>query len=106
MACADWGKMQDAARYAADELNSLSARFDPRDVSETQALLMWMIERHFTFLGYREYRLKGTRGREALEPVEATGLGILRPGHRQPSNTATSWRATSGARVARMTSGW
>jgi len=87
VACADWGKMQDAARYAADELNSLSARFDPRNVSETQALLMWMMERHFTFLGYREYRLKGTRGREALEPVEATGLGILRPGHRQPSST-------------------
>ena len=87
VACADWGKMQDAARYAADELNSLSSRFDPRDVSETQALLVWMIERHFTFLGYREYRLKGTRGREALEPVEATGLGILRPGHRQPSNS-------------------
>jgi glutamate dehydrogenase len=87
VACADWGKMQDAARHAADELNALSARFDPRDVSETQALLIWMIERHFTFLGYREYRLKGTRGREALEPVEATGLGILRPGHRQPSSS-------------------
>jgi glutamate dehydrogenase len=88
VACMDWSRMQKAARQTADDLNALSSRFDPRDVAETQALLGWMESRHFTFLGYREYRLKGTHGRETLEPVEATGLGILRAGHQHPESTS------------------
>jgi glutamate dehydrogenase len=87
VACADWGKMQKAARQAAQDLSSLSARFDPSDVSEAIALLNWMENRHFTFLGYREYRLLGRKGREALQPIAATGLGLLRPGHQQPEST-------------------
>ena len=81
-ACGDWSRMQAAARQCADDLNSLNSRYDPRDVSETQALLAWMEHRHFTFLGYREYRLRGGAGNESLEAVEESGLGILRPGHR------------------------
>src|SRR5882757_2058508 len=77
-ACADWAKMRSAARQAADDLNALNSRFEPRDVGETQALLAWMENRHFTFLGYREYRLRGTVGSESLEPVASSGLGILR----------------------------
>ena len=82
-ACADWAKMQHALRRTADDLESLGARLDPRDLSETRALLQWMEDRHFTFLGYREYRLRGGKVRENLQRVEATGLGILRrgPGH-------------------------
>jgi glutamate dehydrogenase len=83
VASADWLKMRGAARQAAEELNASSARFDPHDLSEALALLSWMDHRHFTFLGYREYRLHGRKGREALEPIEATGLGILRRGHKQ-----------------------
>ncbi|MDP9064966.1 MAG: NAD-glutamate dehydrogenase [Pseudomonadota bacterium] len=84
VACADWEKMRAAARQASDELNKL-LRFDPRDVSETQALLGWMLNRHFTFLGYREYRLHGAAGAETLEPLPQSGLGILRPRHRRPN---------------------
>src|SRR5665213_83448 len=87
VACADWHKMQSVARETAADLSSLGARFDARDVGETRALLEWMENRHFTFLGYREYRLRGRKGHEALEPIEATGLGILRHGHKQPAST-------------------
>ena len=86
VACADWGRMQNAARSAAQELNAMSARFDPTDLSETCALLAWMENHHFTFLGYREYRLRGRKGGEVLEPIKATGLGILRPRHEQPES--------------------
>jgi glutamate dehydrogenase len=103
VACIDWAKMQSAARRTADDLNSLNSRFDARDVSETQALLAWMENRHFTFLGFREYRLRGVRGRESLEPVENTGLGILRPGHKHPESTsrilASDIRRQSRSRV-------
>jgi glutamate dehydrogenase len=87
VACADWLKMQGAAHQAAQDLSSHGARFSASELSEAVALLTWMENRHFTFLGYREYRLQGRKGREALQPIEATGLGILRRGHKQPDGT-------------------
>jgi glutamate dehydrogenase len=87
VAYGDWARMQAAARQTADDLNSLGPRFDPRDVAETQSLLAWMQGRHFTFLGYREYRLRGTAGAPSLQAVEPSGLGILRAGHEHPSST-------------------
>jgi glutamate dehydrogenase len=90
VACADWTKMRGAAQQAAQELSSLSDKFDAGDLNETLALLTWMENRHFTFLGYREYRLQGRKGQEALRPIEATGLGILRKGHRKPTRVNRS----------------
>ena len=84
VAFADWTKMRAAARQTAEQLSALGARFDASELSEALALLAWMENHHFTFLGYREYRLQGRKGKEALKPVESTGLGILRRGHRQP----------------------
>jgi glutamate dehydrogenase len=87
VACADWARMRAAARRAVQDLSSTKARVDPTDLSETCALLEWMENRHFTFLGYREYRLQGRSGREYLEPVKESGLGILRAGHRRSEGT-------------------
>jgi glutamate dehydrogenase len=98
VACADWLKMQQAAHQAAQELSSLSERFDPSAVSEAVDLLTWMEDRHFTFLGYREYRLQGRQGRETLQPIADTGLGILRRGHRQP----TTGRRTLSSDIRRQ----
>jgi glutamate dehydrogenase len=43
-----------------------------------------MAEDHFTFLGYREYRLRRGPRQDRLVPVPRSGLGILRPraGHK------------------------
>ncbi|HTD75662.1 MAG TPA: NAD-glutamate dehydrogenase domain-containing protein, partial [Steroidobacteraceae bacterium] len=87
-ACADWEAMRAAARGAVQDLSSMSARADAADLSETCALLDWMENRHFTFLGHREYRLRGGKGREMLEPLMPTGLGILRAGHRKTESTS------------------
>ncbi len=87
VACADWQKMRMAARLTAEELGTSRARLDPGNLNEAVGLLTWMENRHFTFLGYREYRLRGRKGRESLQPVEASGLGILRRGHRKPDST-------------------
>ncbi|MEP9381479.1 NAD-glutamate dehydrogenase [Nocardioides sp. KR10-350] len=60
---------------------------DPAEAAEAAALLEWLADDHFTFLGYREYRLgyaDGAEGPEAggepayLRGVPGTGLGILR----------------------------
>src|SRR5277367_200651 len=98
VACADWLKMQNAAHQAAQELSSLSERLDPSAVNEAVALLTWMADRHFTFLGYREYRLQGRKGRETLQPVAAAGLGILRQGRRH----STTGRRTLSRDIRRQ----
>ncbi|MEU8604728.1 NAD-glutamate dehydrogenase domain-containing protein [Streptomyces parvulus] len=54
---------------------------DLTTTEETGELLRWLADGHFTFLGYREYRLRkdGT-----LMAVLGTGLGILRSDPRLP----------------------
>ncbi len=50
-----------------------------KDVEDARELLRWLADEHFTFLGYREYRL-GTdeSGDDFLAALNGTGLGILR----------------------------
>ncbi|MET7920921.1 NAD-glutamate dehydrogenase [Streptomyces avermitilis] len=73
----DWEKMRDAALRMAEELPKEPTADDLRDqeVEEARELLRWLSADHFTFLGYREYEL---RGDDSLAAVPGTGLGILR----------------------------
>lgn len=51
-----------------------------KDITDSVELLRWLAHDHFTFLGYREYRLVPNSAEDgpALEAVLGTGLGILR----------------------------
>ncbi|MFC4500321.1 MULTISPECIES: NAD-glutamate dehydrogenase [Streptomyces] len=73
----DWEKMRDAALRIADDLPAEPVPGDlaSPEVEEARELLRWLAADHFTFLGYREYQL---RGDDALAAVPGTGLGILR----------------------------
>ncbi len=57
----------------------------PESVWEIEELLRWLVDAHFTFLGYREYELVEQPGGLALRGVPGTGLGILR--HDKPGYT-------------------
>ncbi len=46
--------------------------------AEIEALLRWLADGHFTFLGYREYDLADGPDGMILRAVPGTGLGILR----------------------------
>jgi glutamate dehydrogenase len=70
----DYPKMAEAAVRLADRLETEG----PRPPAETQALLRWLADNHFTFLGYRQYDLVEGEHGMALVPVPGTGLGILR----------------------------
>jgi glutamate dehydrogenase len=78
-ATGDWRRMRTKARDAAAMLGGARS-----EVREAKALLEWMAEDHFTFLGYREYRLRRGPRQDRLVPVPRSGLGILRPraGHK------------------------
>jgi glutamate dehydrogenase len=78
-AVADWQPMQAAIGDAAQELRAATVVGLPDDVREEAiAFLDWLVHGNVTMLGYREYRLVGEPGRERLDLVPGTGLGILR----------------------------
>ena len=77
----DWPRMKSIALRLADDLVAAPPAVLPaEEVAESTALLRWLADERFTFLGYREYELTIGRGDEGdlLRAVPGTGLGILR----------------------------
>ena len=74
----DWEKMQARAREIVEELASEPPPLPEAELTEGRALLTWLADAHFTFLGYREYRLETDDEGDLLRAVPGTGLGILR----------------------------
>ncbi|MFP5022869.1 NAD-glutamate dehydrogenase [Pseudonocardia phyllosphaerae] len=74
----DTTAMTARARAVADDLAgsatpTVAGDDDPAEVAE---LLRWLVDDHFTFVGYRHYSRRNGR----LEPDAATGLGVLHAG--------------------------
>ena len=84
VAVEDYTKMQGKALRLATQLGAEGAGAP----AETQALLRWLADNHFTFLGYREYDLVEGPDGMALMAVPGTGLGILRHDKRGSSSFA------------------
>ena len=83
----DWPRMRGTALALAEDLAARPPSSLPAEESaEAAALLAWLAEDNFTFLGYREYDLVEDSGGERLRAIPGTGLGILRsdPDHGTP----------------------
>ncbi|WP_433608198.1 NAD-glutamate dehydrogenase [Dactylosporangium sp. CA-139114] len=81
----DWPRMRTQALALADELGSARLPVPDKDITDSVELLRWLVDDHFTFLGYREYRLtRGDKGEELLQAVLGSGLGILRADQAKP----------------------
>jgi glutamate dehydrogenase len=76
---ADAEPMQARAREIADALASGPAPSGSTPQADVASLLRWLVDGHFTFLGYRHH-VTGTDG--SLQPDIASGLGMLRDGSR------------------------
>ncbi|MGH3471968.1 MAG: NAD-glutamate dehydrogenase [Nocardioidaceae bacterium] len=74
----DWDKMHEQAEQIVAALDENPPPLPESEVAETQALLSWLADDHFTFLGYREYQLHTLEDDDVLRAVPGTGLGILR----------------------------
>ena len=75
---ADWEPMRDRMREVAEELASRKLPLTEEGRKEAQAFLRWAADDHFTFFGYREYKV-GKQGKEdVLSAVPGSGLGLLR----------------------------
>jgi glutamate dehydrogenase len=94
----DWPRMQQRARDTADTLAAEPPAGLPADeVEEATQLLRWLADDHFTFLGYREYRLDDRDGHEVLVAETGSGLGILR--YDQHASSSSFDRLTVQARA-------
>jgi glutamate dehydrogenase len=84
VAVEDHSRMKTRAVQLADDLALLPAVSEltqppqSEPPGEIEALLRWLADGHFTFLGYREYDLAEAPDGLALRRVPGTGLGILR----------------------------
>jgi glutamate dehydrogenase len=98
-ATGDWRRMRAKAREAAALLGTARVRGQEREIREARALLEWMEDNHFTFLGYREYWLSRGARRDRLVPVTGSGLGLMRAGRRgKPKSIELSGEVRAFAR--------
>ncbi len=74
----DWERMHAQARSIVEDLESFPPPLSETEIAEGKALLEWLADDHFTFLGYREYHLETQDGDDVLRAVPGTGFGILR----------------------------
>ena len=71
------------------------------EVTETKAFLAWIRDNHFTFLGYRGYRLMHKGERDYLRIEDGSSLGVLRkvlPGSVKRAKTPMTRAASRFAR--------
>jgi glutamate dehydrogenase len=95
----DWDRMRQQVDEVVEELrhrppSSLTADEVERGVE----FLTWLGKDHFTFLGYREYRLDREDDDEYLRGIPGTGLGILR---NDPDMASFGKLPALAARIAR-----
>jgi glutamate dehydrogenase len=80
----DWPHIRARALSLADEIEIAKLPVPERDITDSVELLRWLADHHFTFLGYREYRLTIEGDRQLLTAAPGTGLGILRDNGSEP----------------------
>jgi glutamate dehydrogenase len=89
----DWPAMRRRATDLIGELRDPPPGLDRDECAEAAALLAWMDDGHFTFLGFREYELATQDGEERLRRVAGSGLGILRETAGRSGGSALTPRA-------------
>ena len=100
---ADWEPMQDRMREVAEELGARPMPVADDGKREAQEFLRWAANDHFTFLGYREYKVAKQGKDEVLVADEDSGMGLLRgkdgskprplkPRSSTSSSASGSWR--------------
>nr|WP_220359371.1 NAD-glutamate dehydrogenase domain-containing protein [Alkalilimnicola ehrlichii] len=73
----DWQSMREQLKNALAGLKRTPPPIPNEELKEIEAFLKWVVNDHFTFLGYRRYDLKNSGKEPRLERVADTGLGIL-----------------------------
>jgi glutamate dehydrogenase len=76
LAVEDWKPMLARIDDIIAELTTAPLPAD--EIEEGRAFLEWMRDDHFTLIGCRDYALKSKGGKDYLQIVDGSGLGVLR----------------------------
>ena len=89
----DWRKMHAQIEAIVADLRSDPPPLDPEEVRQAADLLEWLADEHFTFLGYKEYKLeerddddyllRRPRHRARHPPRRPGDVGVVRPAARR-----------------------
>jgi glutamate dehydrogenase len=74
LAVQDWRAMRDRVNSVVADLKSNPPPLRVDEIAEAIQFLQWLLADNFTFLGVRDYRVKG----QVLEPDFESALGIMR----------------------------
>ena len=74
----DWNTIRTRCWNLIAELEKTPPPLPRREIKEGIAFLEWLVDNHFTFLGYREYSFEGEGEGAVARVLPETGLGILR----------------------------
>lgn len=74
----DWRKMLAEVKHALDDLEHYKTRINQEILTESQDFLRWVEDNHFTFLGYRDYKLVYKGENVQFQVEKGQGLGLLR----------------------------
>jgi glutamate dehydrogenase len=97
----DWEEMREQVHKILEEFDERPPPVDEAELAEARALLEWIDNHHFTFLGYRAYDLVEQDGEDLLRPIQGTGLGILRQGQAKPASGSFAKLPPEARRLAR-----
>jgi glutamate dehydrogenase len=97
----DWDEMREQVHQILEEFGERPPPVDEAELAEARALLEWIDDHHFTFLGYRAYDLVTQDGADVLRPIQGTGLGILRQGQAKPASGSFAKLPPEARRLAR-----
>ncbi|MGZ5472588.1 MAG: NAD-glutamate dehydrogenase [Thermoanaerobaculia bacterium] len=88
LAVQDWRAMRGRLKEDTDELETAKLPMPAEEVTEAKEFLRWLDDGNFIFLGHRRYAFNTRDGKDYLEPVTETGLGILRDIRRESVDRA------------------
>ncbi|MDO4441858.1 MAG: NAD-glutamate dehydrogenase [Moraxella sp.] len=75
---ADWSQMRDKLKSIRQEMESTPIPTVHHSKDEVLNFLDWVVDNHFIFMGFREYRFDEIGENAELYSVGGSGLGVLR----------------------------
>lgn len=75
---ADWKPMLARLDAAIEQLKKSPPPIPAGELAEAVEFLEWLRNHNFTFLGLREYKVVNKGARLSVDPIDSTGLGLLR----------------------------
>ena len=74
----DWRPMRERMETIIEDLAVEPRGVQMEESAEIRELLRWLHDNHFTFLGFREYKISGSGRKTSVTVDKSSGLGILR----------------------------